>query len=88
VVAPFRGYVLAKNPPLGGLSNLIVMNESDDPIRQLKGFLIPVSREEWYRELDHSVEIGLAEPGETYEEYLRKASRDWIVCLHNEKARP
>ena len=30
-----------------------------------------LSREEWYSGLEESVALGLAKPGETYEEYLQ-----------------
>jgi hypothetical protein len=33
-------------------------------------FVVPVSREEWERDLERSVKMGLAFPGETYEQYL------------------
>ena len=42
---------------------------------------------EWERELDHNVELGPAEPGESYEQYIGKLGRDFIVCLHHTKVR-
>jgi len=64
------------------------MSDSErNPNWQPKGFIVPLSREEWERELDHNVELGLAEPGETYEQYIGKLGRDFIVCLHHTKVR-
>ena len=34
----------------------------------------PISREEWKQGLDQSIRMGLAKPGETYEEYLAAAA--------------
>jgi hypothetical protein len=34
----------------------------------------PISREEWEQGLDESIRMGLAKPGETYEEYLAAAT--------------
>jgi hypothetical protein len=34
----------------------------------------PISREEWEQGLDESIRLGLAKPGETYEEYLAAAA--------------
>jgi hypothetical protein len=46
-------------------------------------FLIPVSRKEWEEELERSIEIGLAFPGETYEQYLDSVRRDprFVLCM-------
>ena len=44
-------------------------------------FAVPISREEWKRDLDLHVKMGLAKPGETYEDYIRELARDFIVCL-------
>ena len=46
-----------------------------------KGFLVALTRKEWEDELEHNLEVGLAKPGETYEDYLRGISDDgWICC--------
>jgi len=37
-------------------------------------FSKPISREEWEQGLDESIRLGLAKPGETYEEYLAAAA--------------
>ena len=34
----------------------------------------PISREEWEQGLDESIRLGLAKPGETYEESLAAAA--------------
>jgi hypothetical protein len=34
----------------------------------------PISREEWAEGLEESIRLGLAKPGETYEEYLSAAA--------------
>ena len=34
----------------------------------------PISREEWKQGLDESIRLGLAKPGETYEDYLAAAA--------------
>jgi hypothetical protein len=34
----------------------------------------PISREEWEQGLEESIRPGLAQPGETYEDYLAAAS--------------
>jgi hypothetical protein len=49
-------------------------------------FIAPVTRAEWEQELESSVEMGIAKPGETYEEYLASLrKRGFIVCsLHND----
>jgi hypothetical protein len=54
-------------------------------------FVSALSREEWEEGLEFSIEMGLAKPGETYEDYLNAIRRDprFIVCgphdLSNEK---
>ena len=37
-------------------------------------FFKPICREEWEQGLDESIRMGLAKPGETYEEYLAAAA--------------
>jgi hypothetical protein len=34
----------------------------------------PISREEWEQGLEESIRLGLAKPGETYDEYLAAAA--------------
>ena len=34
----------------------------------------PISRDEWEEGLEESIRLGLAKPGETYEEYLEAAA--------------
>ena len=34
----------------------------------------PISREEWKQGLEESIRLGLAKPGETYEDYLAAAA--------------
>jgi hypothetical protein len=34
----------------------------------------PISREEWEQGLEESIRLGLAKPGETYDDYLAAAS--------------
>lgn len=48
--------------------------------------IAPVTRAEWEQELENSVEMGIAKPGETYEEHLASLrKRGFIVCsLHND----
>ena len=56
------------------------MSDSErNPNWQPKGFIVPLSREEWERELDHNVELGLAEPGETYEHCLLAPHQSPVV---------
>jgi hypothetical protein len=45
-------------------------------------FVVPLSREEWGENLERSIEIGLAQPGETYEQYLDSIRRDprYVLC--------
>lgn len=46
-------------------------------------FVVPVSHEEWERDLERSIELGLAFPGETYEQYLDSIRRDprFVLCM-------
>jgi hypothetical protein len=37
-------------------------------------FFMPISRKEWEQGLEESIRMGLAKPGETYEEYLAAAA--------------
>ena len=79
------------NHPVDGLAQnlatrywckLAIMSKSEPKLRPCpNSFAVPLSREEWERDFDLYVELGLAKPGETYEEYLRALSRDFIVCM-------
>jgi hypothetical protein len=45
-------------------------------------FISALSREEWEEGLESSIKMGLAQPGETYEDYLDAIRRDprFVVC--------
>jgi hypothetical protein len=50
--------------------------------RYPNSFVVAVSREQWERDFDQNVEIGLAKPGETYSDYIRSLHRIFgFVCM-------
>ncbi len=45
-------------------------------------FVVPLSRTEWEEERERDVALGLANPDETYEDYLDGLRRDFLsVCF-------
>lgn len=53
------------------------MSEPVDPpdaVNPPISFAVPISREEWEQD---------AEPGQTYEDYLRDVGRNFVVCTHH-----
>ena len=45
-------------------------------------FISALSRKEWEESLEASIEMGLAQPGDTYEDYLNAIRSDprFVVC--------
>ena len=56
------------------------MSESEPkPQPKIKGFLVALTRKDWEQEV---LQLGLAKPGETYEDYIRGIADDgWIACM-------
>lgn len=46
-----------------------------------QSFVVALSREEWERNLEQNIELGICTPGETYEGYLTALAEDFeFVC--------
>jgi hypothetical protein len=60
----------------------VYMDSSEPKKRFGNSRVIALTRSEWERDLETNVELGLATPGETYEEYLDDLRKDFgWVCV-------
>jgi hypothetical protein len=47
--------------------------------------VVPLSRKEWEQEHRQALELGIEEPDDTYEDYLKHLARDFgIVCIQHD----
>lgn len=44
------------------------------------GFVVAIPRDQWDREYEQNIELGLVKPGETYDDYIKALGRDfgWV----------